>query len=114
MPSLYSSPRIFDFLIWKSPGSVAPTGANGYRRSALTLGAPHTTWTIPAAAVHRAQAQAVGVGVRPGRDHAGHHDVAELGAGRDHLLDGRAPQGQVVGDLRGPSSRPGTMSLSQR
>ena len=42
-----TSPRIFRRSIAKSPGSIAPTGANGTTMPGLMLGAPHTTRRSP-------------------------------------------------------------------
>ena len=44
MPAL-ATPRSFDFLILKSPGSTAPTVATGSLIPALMFGAPHTICT---------------------------------------------------------------------
>ncbi len=48
MPQL-TTPRSFDFLILKSPGSTAPTQATGTTMSAAMFGAPHTICTGSAA-----------------------------------------------------------------
>ena len=49
--------------------------------------------------VHRAQREAVGVGVLARGDDTSHDHVAQLRAGRHHLLHRSPPQGQVLGDL---------------
>jgi hypothetical protein len=62
MPQL-STPRIFDFLIWKSPGSCAPTRAKRTVRPARTFGAPQTTCTgspVPSSTLHRLSRSASG------------------------------------------------------
>ena len=48
MPQL-TTPRSFDFLILKSPGSTAPTSATGTLTSAAMFGAPQTICTSSSA-----------------------------------------------------------------
>ena len=62
MPQL-STPRIFDFLMRKSPGSTAPTRASKTVSPVRTFGAPHTTCTgspDPSSTRHRLRRSASG------------------------------------------------------
>ena len=98
-------PRIFRFWILRPPGSIVPVGANGYSLPAFTFGAPHTTSSSsPVPMSTFVMWRWSESGMRRLFDDLADHDVGEIAAQRDHLLDRRGVRGEEIAKLGQPSS----------
>ena len=98
MPS-DTTPRILRRSILKSPGSTAPTRANGATMPGMDVRRTAHDAELAVTEVHIGEPDAVGVGVRDDVEDLGDDDAVDLAAGLVDLLDFEAELVQRVRDV---------------
>ena len=96
-----STPRMMPAVkVIALPGMKVPTGEKTERMPGTSVGcAAHDLNGRGPAGVDRAHAQPIGVGMRPGFDHACDDEAGEPCRGIDHVLDLEADARQRVDDF---------------
>ena len=104
MPS-DTTPRILRRVIWKSPGSTAPTCANGTTMPGFDVRRAAHDAELPVAEVDVGEADAVGIGMRHDVEDARRDHAVDLATRLVDRLDFEAELVQRVGDVGSPAPR---------